>query len=602
MQELMKKSYSNKEIAQLLRSVAAAYTVKNEQKYRFQIIAYERAADSIELSSNEVKDLWDEGKLTSLAGIGSSISGYLDELFSTGEVKHFKSVLAKLPKAMFSLLDIPGIGPKSAFKLATELKIMKKDRAVESLKKAALEGKIKKIEGFGEDSENKIIKAINDFQSRGDRLLLYQAEVIAQTIIEYLKKCSAVIEVYPLGSLRRQVSTVGDIDLAVSTKNRKKVVDWFLGFPQKKRALEAGLNTASLLLIGGRRIDLKIQPPESFGALLQHFTGSKHHNIKLREIALDKGYSLSEYGIKNKKKNNALKKFSNETDFYNYLGMDWIPPELREDSGEIEKASEFNDDGSSRLPKLIELKDLKGDLHLHSNFSIEPSHDLGESSLEELVAKASSLNYEYIALTEHNPSISNHNDKDIYNLIKRKKAFIEQFNISRVNKIPLKIFNSLEIDIKPNGELAIPERCLDLLDFAIVSIHSVFNLEKKEMTERIIRALDHPKVKIFGHPTGRKLNSREGYEIDWERLFDFCLKKNKFLEISGWPERLDLPDFLVREAVNYGVKMAINSDSHLVDQMDLIRYGISVARRGWAEKKYIINTLNLKEISDILVK
>ena len=589
----------------MLRSVAAAYTVKNEQKYRFQIIAYERAADSIELSSNEAKDLWDEGKLTSLAGIGSSIAGYLDELFSTGEVRHFKSVLAKLPEAMFSLLDIPGVGPKSAYRLATVLKIKNKDKAVEWLKKAALAGKIKKIEGFGVDSENKIIKAINDFQSRGDRLLLYQAEEIAQKIIDYLQNCSAVIEVYPLGSLRRQVSTVGDIDLAVSTKNRKKVIDWFLDFPQKKRVLEAGLNTASLLLAGGRRVDLKIQPPESFGALLQHFTGSKHHNIKLREIAINKGYSLSEYGIKKSKEQSAkcnVMKFSTEEKFYNFLGMDWIPPELREDSGEIEKASELKPDGSSQLPKLVELKDLKGDLHLHSDFPIEPSHDLGESSLKELVAKASSLNYEYIALTEHNPSISNHNANDIYDLIKRKKAFIEQFNISRVNKIPLKIFNSLEIDIKFNGELAIPEGCLELLDFAIVSIHSVFNLEKKEMTERVIRALDHPKVKIFGHPTGRKLNSREGYEIDWERLFDFCLKKNKFLEISGWPERLDLPDFLVREAVNYGVKMAINSDSHSVDQMDLIRCGISVARRGWAEKKNIINTLNLKKISDILVK
>lgn len=602
------ESFTNKEIAELLRSIAAAYTVKDENKYKFQIIAYQRAADSIEHASSEVKDLWDEGKISEIAGVGPSIASHLDELFKKGKVKHFEEVFKGLPPAMFEMLKIPGVGPKTAFKLTKFLKIFKREEALTRLEEALKAGGIRQLEGFGEVSEAKILKGIQEFSRKSERILLPIAAQIATDILDYLEKNPAVLKADPLGSLRRQCSTVGDIDIAVASNNPERVIEYFKGYPKKIRVLEAGKATASLLHRSGYQVDLMIQPPSAYGALLQHFTGSKHHNIKLREIALKKRYSLSEYGIRPVKKGEKLeigsekeerpkgrlKEFATEEEFYNFLGMEWIPPELREDSGEIEAALQ------KRLPRLVETADIKGDLHIHSDFPIETSHDEGVSSIGEIVTKAASLGYEYVALTEHNPSTSMHSEMQIIDLLKRKKEHVEQFNYPRVKKVPVRILNSLEIDIKPNGSLAIPEKGLDFLDFAIVSIHTSFRMDKDSMTRRILKALSHPKVRILGHPTGRKLNQREGYEFDWEKIFEFCLKQGKWLEINAWPDRLDLPDTLVREAVKKGVKMVINTDSHAANQLALMEYGVSVARRGWAEKKDIINTLGYDKIIEEL--
>jgi len=604
------KVFNNKEIAELLRSVAAAYTVKDETKFKFQIIAYQRAADSVEHASSEIKDLWDENKLKDLAGIGPAIFSHLDELFKTGKVKHFEQTFNGLPLSMFRLLKVPGIGPKTAYKLTKILKINNPKKSVELLQAAGKKGKIRVIEGFGEESEAKILKGIEEFLGRKERILLYHAQEIASDIIDYLEKNPFVVRADPLGSLRRKCSTVGDIDISVATKKPKEVIDYFLKYPQKQRVLESGKTTAAILLKNEHHVDLMIQPPKAYGALLQHFTGSKHHNIKLREVALKKGLSLSEYGMrpvhkgedpgkgteKNVRPKGKLIEFSSEKKFYEKLGMEWIPPELREDVGEIEASL------NHKLPILVNQKDIKGDLHIHSNFSIETSHDTGMSSPDEIIQKAVNLGYEYIAFTEHNPSYNNHSPKQIIDLLKRRKLYFEHLKYSRTLKLPINIFNSLEIDIKPNGELAIPVDGLDYLDFAMVSVHSSFDLDKVKMTKRILSALNHPKVKIFGHPTGRILNKREGYELDWDQIFDYCLRNGKILEICAWPERLDLPDFLVKEAVKKGVKMVISTDSHVVEQMGLMSFGVFVARRGWAEKKDIINTLSTKEISDILLK
>jgi len=605
----MDKTFSNKEVAELLRKVAAAYTVKDENKYKFQIIAYQRAADGIEHSSSEVKDLWDEGKISEIAGIGPSIEAHLDELFKKGEVKHFQTIFKGLPQAMFEMLKIPGVGPKTAFKLCKELKISQKQDAIPKLEEAIKLGKIRTIEGLGEVSEKKILKGIQELSRKTERILLPIASKIATEMIFYLKQCKDVLRADPLGSLRRQCSTIGDIDIAVASNNSKAVIEHFKKFPNKKRILEAGERTASLIHTSGYQIDLMIQPLSAYGALLQHFTGSKHHNIKLREIALKKGYSLSEYGIRPIKKGEKLEigsekeerpkgklmEFATEEEFYHFLGMEWIPPELREDTGEIEASL------LKSLPKLVEIKDIKGDLHLHSNFPIEPSHDLGENSAEVMIQKAKSLGYDYLAFTEHNPSLSQHSERQILSLLRSKKEYFEQLNISRTNKLSIKLFNGLEIDIKPDGSLAIPNEGFKYLDFAIVSIHSSFNMSKEQMTERILKALSYPKAKILGHPTGRKLNERESYEADWEKIFKFCKQNNKFLEISAYPDRLDLPDFLVREAIKIGVKMVISTDSHEVSQMDFMTFGVAVARRGWATKEVILNTLPYEEIKKFLL-
>lgn len=606
----LKESWTNLKIAHLLRSVAAAYILEKEgeTKFRFQSIAYQRAADAVEHSTSEILDVWNDGKLTDIPGVGPAIGSHLDELFRTGRSKHFDSLLHKYPESVFELMNVPGIGAKTAYKLAKVLGIAKVHGAIEKLNDAAKKGKIRLIEGFGEESEAKIIQSITEVKSRIRRLLLPQALEIAGGVVDWLKKDPSVLEAEPLGSLRRRAATVGDIDIAVSTRNPEAVVAHFVKYPLKSRIIEAGEASSSIMLGSEVQVDLYLQPPESFGSLLQHLTGSKHHNIALRTYALKMGLSLSEYGIakavKGESETNTpshklkgLKHFSSEEKFYGFLKMDWIPPELREDSGEIQAAQ------THKLPELVELSQVKGDLQIHSNFPIEPSHDLGVDSMEDIILVAESIGYEYLAFTEHNPSVGNHTTSQINELIKRKKEKIDKLNYSRENEKGLrvkKIFNSLEIDIPQDGRLPVPEEGLDLLDFALVSIHSSFGGSTKDTTARVLRGLSHPKAKIFAHPTGRKLNERDGISLDWDQVFDFCLKNDKWLEINAEPSRLDLPDSLVREAVNKGVKMTFGTDSHAQTMLSNMKYGVFVARRGWATPKDIVNTLPLSRLLPLL--
>jgi DNA polymerase (family 10) len=601
-------NFTNQQISELLDNMAAAYIVKNVD--RFRIMAYEKAAAEIAASALDVANLWKEGKLDSIPGIGKQMTAYLDELFKTGKVKHFNNVFKDLPPAMFTFMKVPGIGPKNAYKLCLNLKITSASGALEKLKQAAESGKISQIEGFGEKSSQEILQGLGEMSRRTKRILLPQALRIGEEVLVYLKKHPAVAKGDMLGSLRRKKATIGDIDLAVVSSKPEEVIKWFTAYPKKLRVLEAGPTKASLIVAQEKQVDLRVVEEKEYGSLLQHFTGSKEHNIHLREVAIGKGMSLSEYGIKKLKaqsskvktiaQNSKLMTFADEREFYNFLGMEWIPPELREDRGEIELALKH------KLPKLVEAKDIKGDLHLHSDFAIETSHDLGVNTMKEIVVKAQSLNYEYICFSEHNPSTSKHNDEQIISIIKRKKEVIDKLNyseknnrIKRTNKVF--IFNGLEIDIKPDGKRAIPDKALDLLDFAIVSVHSSFRMPKAEMTKRILTALDHPKVKILGHPTGRLLNRREGYDLDWEQIFDFCQKKQKIIEINAYPDRLDLPDELVVEAIKRGIKLVINTDAHLVEQMDFMLYGVFNARRGWAKASDIVNILGYNEIKKLLM-
>ena len=586
----LQKNLNNLQIAELLRAVAASYQLKGQDKNRFRITAYQRAADAVEHSTSELKDLWDDGKLKDVPAVGESIASHLDELFRTGKSKHFEEVMQGLPAGMFELMEVPGIGAKTAFKLVTKMGI----KNIRELEKAAKAGKIAKLPGFGDQSQVDILKSIQETKGRTRRLLLPYAASRANEVIEWLLKDKNVERADPLGSLRRQAATVGDIDIAAASNYAKDVLNHFIAFPKKIRVLEKGEHTASLILPGDVQVDLMVQPPKAYGSLLQHFTGSKHHNIALREFALKQGMSLSEYGIKIKGK---LNKVSSEEDFYKQLGLSWIPPELREDMGEIEAAQK------NKLPLLLEVNDIKGDLQIHSNFDIETSHDLGESSIEELTKVANNLGYEYIALTEHNPSRSKHSDEEIINLLKKKKEVIDKINYSLLSNTfsrIIKVFNSLEIDILPNGERAIPDSAMGFLDFALVSIHSSFSLDREQMTKRVLKGLNHPKVKIFAHPTARKLGEREGIELNWSEIFEYCIKKNKYLEINADPGRLDLPDTLVKEAIGKGVKLTLGTDAHHKDGLKNMIFGVSVARRGWAEKTDIINTLSLKEFEKVI--
>lgn len=581
---------NNHKIARILRNVAAAYTIQDEKKHYFQIIAYQKAADAIENSTSEIKDLYKENKLDKLPGIGKSIQAHLIELMKTGKVKHFEWVLKDIPKSVFVLLKVPTFGPKKSYKLVEEFSLRNEKTVLDKLLNLAKTGKIAKLEGFGEKSEQDIIRAIEEYKTgkgKSKRMVLSFAFEIAEKVVNYLKKSEFIIKVYPLGSLRRMIATAGDIDIAISTNKPNEAIKHFIAYPYQERVIEKGETTASILLSGGQQVDLMTQTPDGFGSLLQHFTGSKNHNIRLREYALQKGLSLSEYGIKKRiSGKEKLFKYDTEEKFYHACGMDWIPPEIRENTGEIELAI------THKLPKLIELSDIKGDLHIHSNFPVEPSHDLGQSSMREMLEKAKELNYEYLGFSEHNPSVNKHTQNNIYNILSKRNAYIEQ--IKSENK-SVRVINLLEVDILANGDLAIDGKSISLLDAIIVSIHSSFAMDKETMTKRVINGLSHPKAKILAHPTGRLLNERNGYELDWEKIFEFCNKNNKALEINAWPKRLDLPDTIVRKAVEKKVKMIINTDSHELSFMDGMKFGVAVARRGWALKNDILNTLSYNE-------
>lgn len=598
---------TNLEIAELLRDVAAAYKLQDEKKFRFQIIAYERAADSIEHATSELKDLWDDKKLDSVPGIGPSIQSHLDELFKSGRSEHFSKLLDPLPKIMFEFMKVPGIGAKTGYRLATELKL----KSMAELEAAASSGKIAEMEGFGEESQTKILKSVKEAKGKKGsvRHLLPYAMVVASEVIEYMRSNKNVTQIHPLGSLRRQAVTVGDIDISVATNNSSDVLEYFTKYPKAQKVIEKGEHSSSIVAPGGVQVDLMVQPEEAYGSLLQHFTGSKNHNIALREYAIKKGLSLNEYGISkvevqrnvDKKRSDrgavGKVKFKSEKEFYNYLGLDYIEPELREDTGEIEAAKNHN------LPTLITLKDVKADLQIHSSYDIETSHDLGMSSMEDIVKKGNELGYEYLAFTEHNPSQKVHTDKQIVEILKRKREKVDDLNYSITKSkegTVKKVFNSLEIDMKPDGTLPVPNDGMDTLDFALVSIHSSFDLQKEKQTKRVLDCLAHPKVKIFAHPTGRLINQREGADLDWPEIFRYCLKMNKFIEINCDPMRLDLPDMLVRDAVKMGVKMSFGTDAHHKDGMNNLIWGISVAKRGWVEAKDIINTLPLAEFEKVI--
>src|SRR3990167_3456709 len=466
--------FSNKKIAKILNDVAAAYTIKNES--RFKIIAYQNAAASIEHATSEIKDLWEEGRLDTVPGLGENIRKHLDELFTKGKVRHFDSVTKDIPRIVFELLKVRGMGPKTAYKLATSFKL----KSLSDLAQKAKSKKIRVLSGFGQKSEQGILESLDKFKEP-TRYLLPEAFPVAERLLNHLKKLKEVEIAEPLGSLRRMNPTVGDIDIAVASNHPKTVIKHFTAFGEISKVLEAGERKGSVILKNGMQIDLLINPAKSFGSLLQHFTGSKNHNIKLREFAIKKKMSVSDYGIKYKGK---LHEFQGEEEFYQFLGMDWIVPEMREDTGEIEAAFVH------KLPKVIEGRDVRGDIHLHSNYPIEPSHDLGKDSFEEIINKAKSLNYEYVGLSDHSPGVSTHSKNQIIRIIEKRTKKIEQLKSSVKN---IRILNLLEIDILTNVQLSVPKESLKMLDGAIAGIHSSHSQDKKTITARLLAAVRSPR-------------------------------------------------------------------------------------------------------------
>ena len=583
---------TNQRVAKLLRAVAAALLIKKEN--RFRIVSYDKAADAIEQLAQDIEGIWRDGKLGDVPGIGKSIGEYLDEYFKTGKVNHFGKVFDGIPEATFVLMDVPGIGPIKAYKLATTFKLHNPKTAVKDLRKVAEDGRIAELPSFGSKSQSLIMESLDRYvasQQAPLRMLMPVAADLAASVIDHLMKHKSVKRCDVLGSLRRFLPTIGDIDIAciVDDGNYDEVIQHFITYPGKLAVDNAGGKKSSIILPPRIRVDLRIETSEGYGAMLQYFTGSKAHNIKLREFALDRKLSLSEWGIKEVGTDPpVLHKVKNEKDFYGFIGLPYIEPELREGTTEIEHAQ------NGTLPHLIELTDIKGDLHTHSNYDLKPSHDYGAHSFNEMVEKAKALKYEYIGFSEHNPKMSGHGKDEIIDIMKRRKEYIHE----HVKGLPY--FIGLEVDILPSGEIALPDKAIDYVDYLIVSVHSSFTMKKEEMTRRVKTALLMPKVRIFGHPTGRLLMKREGIELDWDTIFEVCKAQDIALEINSSADRLDLPDALVREGLRQGLKFVIDTDAHALEHMDTMKYGVSVARRGWLEKKNVMNTLGVKEFSSWL--
>lgn len=585
---------TNQQIAKILRRVAAVFEIKDNDFFRAH--AYQNAANALENLTISARDLWEQGKLTEIPGVGPNIEGHLEELFKTGKVRHFDSEMKRVPGGMFALLDIRGVGPKTAYKLAIKFKLNDEKTALKKVKQLISAGKLSTLPGFGEKRERQIQTSIESQFVKEERLLLSEALRFSQDFLDYLKTIPNVISAEPLGSARRRVATVGDIDLAICTDKPKMVMEAVLKYREINKVISSGESVSRVQLKSGHEIDIKLSPPSEWGSLLQHYTGSKLHNILLRSLALERQLSLSEHGIKNQK-TGIVYKAKTEKAFYEHIGLPYIPPELREGEEELELAKK------NQIPKLIDLPDLKGDLHLHSDFVFETSHDLGQSSLKELLDKGRKLGYEYLGLSDHNPKFK---ELDIAHkkiiLQKRRNKLITQYHEYENDvktRVP-KILIGLEIDIRKDGDLALQNELLNELDYAIVSIHSGFDLTKDENTLRIIKALSHPKAIILGHPTGRMLNQRDSIEADWVRIINFCKENKKILEVNAAPSRLDLPDDLIKIAVRSGVKLCINTDSHDVSHMDFMKFGVWTARRGWATKNDIVNTYSYKDLQSVL--
>lgn len=576
---------SNADVADLLKSVATAITLSKGNF--FEIRAYNNAADAIEHSTAEVRDLWQEGKLGDIPGLGKSIQSHLDEYFKTGKVVHFETLLKKHPAVVYELIRIPGIGPKTAQELA-DLGVKSFDDLGKKLENGELVEK-----GFSEKIAQNLKSGFLEHSNRDNRMLLPYAQAQADKILEYLKKGPGVKAVDPLGSLRRQVATIGDLDFAASADDPEKVYEYFHKLP----GVATVKDKQTVVLVSGVHVDLLVGKPESYGALLQHFTGSKNHNIKLRTYALKKGLSLNEEGVRKLKvQNSKLITTKTEEEFYHLLGMEVPAPEIREDTGEIEAAL------AHKLPDLVEVNDIKGDLHLHSNFPIaHPSHGPGVDTIADIVKTAQNLGYEYVGISDHPPAHRTESLEGIIKWVEKRTKVIQDIKkdlpAGRQDTKNTRVLNGLEIDILTDGSLSVPDEALKTLDYCIAGIHSAHRSGSENITRRILKALESPYVDIIAHPSGRLINERESYEADWEKIFEVAAKNKKLMEINAFPNRLDLRDDLVQMALKHGVKFVIDTDAHQISEMGNMRYGVSVARRGWATKKDVVNSWDWKNFA-----
>lgn len=568
---------TNIEIASILNELA--YIMEINGKNKFKVRAYYNASRRIEELDEELHILAEDGELEKIKGIGKGIAAAIREILEEGYSPLLEELKEGLPDGLLELVNIPGLGPKRAHQLYEELSI----DDLESLKKALNEGRVRSLKGFGKKSEEKLLKSLKNYEDYRQVHILYKALLKSEEIKSYLEQNKMVTFLETAGSTRRRKELIGDIDILVASNFGQEVSDFFVEAPFIKEVIVKGDKKTSVLTENDFQIDLRIVSEEEFPAALQYFTGSKEHNVKMRERAEKYGLKLNEYGLF---KGDKRIKLSNEADIYHALDLDYIIPELREDRGEIEAAEE------GRLPDSVQFKDIKGDLHIHSRYTD------GAYPIEELIQEARKRGYNYIAITDHSQSLRVAHGMSIESLLKQ----MDEIDRLQGKYKDIKIFKGIEVDIDFEGNLDYPDDILDRLDLVIASIHSGFNQSEEQITYRIINAMKNPHVNIIGHLRGRIIKKRESYPVDVNRIIDMAVETRTSLEINASPYRLDIDDIICKKAKDRGVKVAINTDTHHLSEFDNMILGIAVARRGWLGREDIINTMELNQLEDFLLK
>jgi DNA polymerase (family 10) len=568
--------FHNSDISEIFNKVADLLEIEGANPFRVR--AYRNAARTISGLPQDVSDMLESGKdLTELPGIGKDLSDKIKEFIETGSLAQLEKIEERTPSDLSKLMKLKGLGPKRVKSLNRNLGIT----SFKELREAARKSKVNEIEGFGKKTEQAILEALEEAEGKEGRIKLVEAEQRALPFLEYLKEFEGIKEMTLAGSYRRRKATVGDLDILVTCKKGAKIMDRFIAYEDVKKVVSKGTTLSSIILRSGLHVDLRVLPEVSYGSALHYFTGSKAHNIAVRKLGVKKKLKINEYGIFKGEKRIAGK---NEDDVFTQVNLPYIEPELRENWGEIEAAQR------GKLPTLINIDDLRGDLHIHTKETD------GHDELEDMAVAAKERGYEYLAITEHSKRVTMAKGLDAERLAEQIKR-IDGLNRKLKGIVILK---GIEVDILKDGSLDLPDEILKELDLTVCSIHYHRDLSRVKMTERVIRAMDNPYFNILCHPTGRLINEREPYEIDLEKVMEAAKERGCFMEINAHPDRLDLSARYSKMAKDMGLKMAISTDAHRSSDLDFIRYGIDQARRGWLEPNDVLNTRNLSDLKKIL--
>ena len=567
----------NSDIADVFNETADLLEIQGGNSFRIR--AYRNAARTMQsLSKSVVELISHDGDLTGYPGIGKDLAGKIQEIVETGSFSLLEDLKKQVPQELSQLMKISGLGAKRVAKVYKELEIS----TPEQLKEAINSGRVRELEGFGKKTEQNILEEIERLEKeQTKRKKLTVAEEIAEPLMKYFKKADGIKDICIAGSFRRRKETVKDLDILVTCKRGSNIMDHFTGYEDVQKVVSKGKTRSTVLLRSNFQVDLRVVQQLSYGAALVYFTGSKEHNIAIRKIGIKKNYKLNEYGVFKGKKRVAGK---TESEVYKKLSLSYIEPELRENRGEVEAAQK------GKLPKLITLEDIKGDLHVHSKYTD------GHNTIEEMALAAKKTGYKYIAITDHSQHVT------VAGGLKARDLRKQLEEIDKINEKlkGITILKGTEVDILEDGGLDLPEEIIKELDLRVCSVHYKFNLSGKKQTERIIKAMDNPYFNILAHPTGRLINERDPYETDMEQIIKAAKEKKCLLEINAHPDRLDLNDIYCKMAKDAGVKVAISTDAHQTEHLNYMRFGIGQARRGWMESEDVVNTKSVKQLKKLL--